>query len=163
VQVIDTSFRIQKARKGKALPGVTKLTMQDLQDPESLAVYLATVYGLPEEDCLVVLQECAPQLPSPRSSTMAHRASYTYAQLPVYKYQTFDCRTLTFSDHPVIPPRPAKMRFFGEGADTDDPSKNIEAPDDPLADTETSEPLLDIIDPSPGASGDGRSTVDLRR
>jgi hypothetical protein len=69
VQVIDTNFRIQKARKGKALPGVTKLTLQDLQDPESLAAYLATVYGLPEEDCVVILQECAPppQLLWPRS------------------------------------------------------------------------------------------------
>jgi hypothetical protein len=38
---------------------VTKPTLQDLQDPESLAAYLATVYGLPEEDCLAILQECA--------------------------------------------------------------------------------------------------------
>jgi len=61
VQIIDTSFRIQKVRKSKALPGV-QLTPQDLQDLESLAAYLATVYGLPEEDCLVILQESVPHL-----------------------------------------------------------------------------------------------------
>lgn len=56
VQIIDTSFRIQKVRKGKALPGML-LTPQDLKDLERLAAYLATIYGLHEEDCLVVLQE----------------------------------------------------------------------------------------------------------
>lgn len=62
VQIIDTSFRIQQALEDRALPGVRRLTVQDLEDPESLAIYLATAYGLPEADCLVILQECGPQL-----------------------------------------------------------------------------------------------------
>ena len=86
-----------------------------------------------------------------------------YAQLPTFKYHTFAPQSFVFSEYPVIPPSPPKMRYFGEDADTDDPPKNVEAPDDPPADTETSEPLLDIIDLPPSASGDGRSTVDLRR
>lgn len=86
-----------------------------------------------------------------------------YAKFPPYQYQTFAPHTFVFSEHPVIPPSPPKMRYFGESADDDDPPKNVEAPDEPPADIETSEPLLEIIDLLPSASGDGRSTVDLRR
>lgn len=62
VQIIDTSFRIQEARGSEAVPGARRLTIEDLNDPETLATYLATVYGLPEADCLLIIQECGPQL-----------------------------------------------------------------------------------------------------
>lgn len=62
VQIIDTSFRIQEARGSEAVPGARRLTIEDLNDPETLATYLATVYGLPETDCLLIIQECGPQL-----------------------------------------------------------------------------------------------------
>lgn len=62
VQVIDTSFQIQKAGESKIAAGIATLSMQDLDDPECLAAYLATVCGLPEEDCLVALGECETQL-----------------------------------------------------------------------------------------------------
>jgi hypothetical protein len=86
-----------------------------------------------------------------------------YAKLPPYQYHKFAPQSFVFSEHPVIPPSPPKMRYFGEGDDADDPPKNVEAPNDPPADTETSEPILDIIDPPPSTFGDGKSTVDLRR
>lgn len=62
VQIIDTSFQIQKAGESKIVAGIATLSMQDLDDPECLAAYLATVCGLPEEDCLVALRECETQL-----------------------------------------------------------------------------------------------------
>ena len=62
VQIIDTSFQIQKAEESKIVAGIVTLSVQDLDDPECLAAYLATVCGLPEEDCLVALRECETQL-----------------------------------------------------------------------------------------------------
>ena len=62
VQIIDTSFQIQKAGESKIAAGIATLSVQDLDDPECLAAYLATVCGLPEEDCLVALRECETQL-----------------------------------------------------------------------------------------------------
>jgi hypothetical protein len=62
VQIIDTSFQIQRAGESKIVAGITTLSVQDLDDPERLAAYLATVCGLPEEDCLVALRECETQL-----------------------------------------------------------------------------------------------------
>jgi hypothetical protein len=62
VQIIDTSFQIQKAGESKIAAGIATLSVQDLDDPERLAAYLATVCGLPEEDCLVALRECETQL-----------------------------------------------------------------------------------------------------
>ena len=62
VQIIDTSFQIQKAGESKIVAGIATLSVQDLDDPERLTAYLATVCGLPEEDCLVALRECETQL-----------------------------------------------------------------------------------------------------
>jgi hypothetical protein len=62
VQIIDTSFQIQRAGESKIVAGIATLSVQDLDDPERLAAYLATVCGLPEEDCLVALRECETQL-----------------------------------------------------------------------------------------------------
>jgi hypothetical protein len=69
-----------------------------------------------------------------------------YAQLPVYKYQTFDQKTLTFSEHPIIPPRPRQMRYFGEGTDADELTKNDNNSSDQPLDTEMSESTIEIID-----------------
>ena len=62
VQIIDTSFQIQKAGESKIVAGIATLSVEELDDPERLAAYLATVCGLPEEDCLVALKECETQL-----------------------------------------------------------------------------------------------------
>ena len=56
VQIIDTSFQIQKAGESKIVAGIATLSVQDLDDPERLAAYLATVCGLSEEDCLAALR-----------------------------------------------------------------------------------------------------------
>jgi hypothetical protein len=75
-----------------------------------------------------------------------------YAQLPVYKYQTFDPKTLTFSSHPIIPPRPRQIPYFGEGTDADELKKNDNNPSDQPLDTETPESAIEIVD----VLGDGR-------
>lgn len=69
-----------------------------------------------------------------------------YAQLPVYKYQTFDQKTLTFSEHPIIPPTPRKMRYFGEDADADELTKNDNNHSDQPLNAETLEAAIEIID-----------------
>ena len=46
VQIIDTSFQIQKAGESKTAAGIAALSVQGLNDPERLAAYVATVYGL---------------------------------------------------------------------------------------------------------------------
>lgn len=86
VQIIDTSFQIQKAGESKIVAGIATLSVQDLDDPERLAAYLATVCGLPEEDCLVALRECETQL-------LAMRAEFGQPPPPV--------RTL------AVPPAPS--------------------------------------------------------
>ena len=86
-----------------------------------------------------------------------------YAQLPVYKYQTFDTQHLVFSEHSIIPPSPPNLRYFGEGADADDPPKNDDVPADNPADTESSEQAVEIIDPPADASTEGKLTADPRR
>ena len=58
MQIIDTSFQIQKAEERKIVAGIATLSVEELDDPERLAAYLATVCSLPEEDCLVALKEC---------------------------------------------------------------------------------------------------------
>lgn len=78
-----------------------------------------------------------------------------YAQLPVFKYQTFDRGSLTFSEHPIIPPTPAKIRHFGEGTDADELHKNDDALADQPSDNETSDPPIEIIDLPDDAPADG--------
>jgi hypothetical protein len=74
------------------------------------------------------------------------RSSFPYAQLPLYQYQTFDKNNLTYSEYPIIPRTPRRLRYFGEGADADEPTKNDNyLPDQPL-DIEMSEPDIEIID-----------------
>lgn len=69
-----------------------------------------------------------------------------YAQLPVYRYQTFDQKTLTYSEHPIIPSRPRKMPYFGEGADADELTKNDDNPSDQPLNAETLDSAIEIID-----------------
>lgn len=86
-----------------------------------------------------------------------------YAQLPVFKYQTYDRESLTFSEHPIIPPSPRKRREFCEDADADEQPKNDDAPVHLPADHEPSDPPIDIInlpaDAPADAPADGRRTV----
>lgn len=62
IQVIDTSFQLQRAGEDGNLAGLETLSVLDLNDLERLAAYLARVHGLPEEDCLVALRECELQV-----------------------------------------------------------------------------------------------------
>jgi hypothetical protein len=84
-----------------------------------------------------------------------------YAQLPVFKYHTFNPQNLVFSEYSTIPPSPPKLRYFGEGADADDPPKNDDPADNP-ADTESSEQPVEIIHLPADASTEGRLTADPR-
>ena len=80
-----------------------------------------------------------------------------YAQLPVFKYQTFDRETLKFSEHPIIPPSPKQMRYADDDADPGEPPKNDDAPSDPPADAEPADSTIEIIDLSPDAPAEGMS------
>lgn len=40
-----------------------------------------------------------------------------YAQLPVFKYQTFDRNDLTFTDIPIVPPTQRPIRHYSQVAD----------------------------------------------
>ncbi|KAH6885431.1 hypothetical protein B0T10DRAFT_95586 [Thelonectria olida] len=61
VMVIDTRFQIQKASIRRAMVSLATVSVQDLEDPERLAAHLATVSGLPEEDCLMAVREIKAQ------------------------------------------------------------------------------------------------------
>src|SRR4051812_49096296 len=87
-----------------------------------------------------------PRRTSSRSSTMPGRGQYAYAQLPVYQYHNFDKKNLTYSEYPVIPRTPRSVRYFGEGTDADEPTKNDHNPPDQPLDIEMSEPAVEIID-----------------
>jgi len=52
-----------------------------------------------------------------------------YAQLPVFKYQTFDRDSLKFTDHPILPP-PPPPQLSSPGVDADDKSKTNNFDDD---------------------------------
>ena len=106
---------------------------------------------------------------------MAPQNSFLYAQLPVFKYQTFDRENLTFSEHPIIPPSPRQMRHFGQSADADEPPKNVDASVDQPADPEppdldvieiidspedpAADPVIEIIDSPEDPVADGRYPV----
>ena len=64
-----------------------------------------------------------------------------YAELPVFKYQTFDRETLRFSEHPIIPPPSRRMRYADE--DTDEDLKSDYDPVDPSAPDEPHE-IIDL-------------------
>lgn len=55
VHIIDTRFRVLKA--GGNLTAAVTLSLQDLEDAECLALFLAKDYGLSEEDCLAALTD----------------------------------------------------------------------------------------------------------
>lgn len=80
-----------------------------------------------------------------------------YAQLPVFKYQTFDRETLKFSEHPIIPPPPRQMRYSDDDADPGEPPKNEDVPSDLPADTEAADSAIEIIDLSADAPAKGMS------
>lgn len=46
---------------------------------------------------------------------MPRRKDFRYAELPVFKYQTFDPNSLTFTDHPIVPPE--KINFSNRSAE----------------------------------------------
>ena len=48
-----------------------------------------------------------------------------YAQLGVFKYQTFDPATLKFSEYPVINPRSYSMEHSGSDADNEPKKDDI--------------------------------------
>lgn len=60
-----------------------------------------------------------------------------YAQLPVFKYQTFGPESLAFSNAPVSPPPISPARYFG--VVTDIAPKSAEVPKQPPADSKTME------------------------
>ena len=81
---------------------------------------------------------------------MPRRRNFKYAELPVFKYQTFDPTSVTFTDHPVVPP---EVINFSDRY-TDDPFKpdeTIDAEpevivlDEPVVDLEP-EPELEVIE-----------------
>ena len=73
---------------------------------------------------------------------MPRRRNFKYAELPVFKYQTFDPTSVTFTDHPVAPP---DVINFSDRY-TDDAFKPDEA-----ADAEAEVIVLDepVVDPEP--------------
>ena len=77
----------------------------------------------------------------------------------MFKYQTFDRESLTFSEHPIIPPSPKQMRYFGENTDADEPPKNDDGPAPWPVDTEQPDPVIEIIDTPADAPADGMCTV----
>jgi hypothetical protein len=60
---------------------------------------------------------------------MPQRPDQMYAQLPVFKYQTFDRESLSFSDVPIIPPstKPPIESAPEDNNDADDGPKDGEA------------------------------------
>ena len=77
---------------------------------------------------------------------MAPHPSYLYAQLPVFKYQTFDRETLTFMDHPIPPPPPRQMRYADDDDYADDDHKSTEAFDKSPEENEKSASPVEVID-----------------
>lgn len=71
---------------------------------------------------------------------MPRRKTFKYAELPVFKYQTFDQSSLTFTDHPIVPPE--KINFSDRS--TDDLFKHDEAgPPDPEPEAPADAPPAD--------------------
>lgn len=89
---------------------------------------------------------------------MASKVPLMYAQLPVFKYQTFDLESLKFSEHPIIPLPPRKIRYADEDDDTNEPPKNDDAPNEPSADTEAANPDNETVDTLGDAPADGACT-----
>lgn len=60
---------------------------------------------------------------------MPQHPDQMYAQLPVFKYQTFDRESLSFSDVPIIPPstKPPIETAPKDNSDADDGPKDGEA------------------------------------
>lgn len=73
---------------------------------------------------------------------------YKYAQLPVFKYQTFDRESLQFSDIPIIPPN-AKAPVVHDD-DADEPLKEGDGPMDAQPEVEILNlPDLDLEESAP--------------
>lgn len=54
---------------------------------------------------------------------------YKYAELPVFKYQTFDSSTCTFTNHPIIPAE--RFQFNSWNADNPFQSKELDPEPEP--------------------------------
>lgn len=59
------------------------------------------------------------------------QGKFQYAQLPVFKYQTFDRESLKFSDHPIIPLN-AKPPIVDDADDQKNGDGLNEPPIDPM-------------------------------
>jgi hypothetical protein len=73
---------------------------------------------------------------------------YKYAELPVFKYQTFDRSTCTFTDHPIIPPE--RFQFTAGYADDQFQSKEPDHESEPeiiTLDDPVDEPEIMTLDP----------------
>lgn len=70
-----------------------------------------------------------------------------YAQLPVFKYQTFDQGSLFFSKLPVSPPPTSTVRYFG--AVTDLAPKSEEVAKQTPPETDAAETLAEPTPESP--------------
>ena len=75
---------------------------------------------------------------------MPRRRNFKYAELPVFKYQTFDPTSVTFTDHPVVPPEVINFSHRY----TDDPFKPDEAVDGEPEVIVLDEPVIDL-EPDP--------------
>jgi hypothetical protein len=74
---------------------------------------------------------------------------YKYAELPVFKYQTFDRSTCTFTDHPIISPE--RFQFTAGYADDEFQSKEPEPEPEPeiiTLDDPVDEPEIITLDPA---------------
>ena len=74
-----------------------------------------------------------------------------YAQLPVFKYQTFDQGSISFSPLPVSPPPTSTVRYVR--ALTDLAPKSEEVSNNTLAGTDTAEVFDSASAPPPSSEG----------
>ena len=90
--------------------------------------------------------------------------TFGYAQLPVFKYQTFDREALTFSNAPIVPSGSGSFWSFGQDTDIGVP-KHEDLPKEPvpevmnIAPSEQEAELETVLEPAdtaveaPPASG----------
>lgn len=86
---------------------------------------------------------------------MSQRKKYKYAELPVFKYQTFDRSTCTFTNHPIIPVE--RFQFTSWNADNPFQSKEPDVDPDPeildLDPPSNSSENVPTADDEPGSDG----------
>jgi hypothetical protein len=86
---------------------------------------------------------------------------YKYAELPVFKYQTFDRSTCTFTNHPIISPE--RFQFTAGYADDEFQSKEPEPEPEPeiiTLDDPVDEPEIIALDTPPNEPDDDDSPAE---